>query len=83
MGASLRPTLNIVDATRVLLSNGPKGPGLTEELNTVIVSADIVAADAYAAKLMGKEPAEVPHIVMAQDLGLGSADLESLKVATA
>ena len=83
LGAALRPTLNIVDGTRALLSHGPKGPGLVKELNTVIVSADIVAADAYAAKLLGKKPAEVPHIVMAQDLGLGRAHLESLKIATA
>lgn len=83
LGVSLRPTLNIIDATRVLLSNGPQGPGLTKELNTIIVSADIVAADAYTAKLMGKDPSEVPHIVMAEEMGLGSADLESLQVATA
>ena len=83
LGASLRPTLNIIDATRVLLSHGPKGPGLTQEMNTVIVSADIVAADAYAAKLMGEQPTDVPHITMAAEMGLGSADLTSLQVATA
>ncbi len=83
LGASLRPTLNIIDATRVLVSNGPKGPGLTKELNTVIVSADIVAADAYATKLMGKDLTEVPHITMAEQMGLGSADLDLLKVITA
>jgi len=82
LGASLRPTLNIIDATRVLLSNGPKGPGLTQEMNTVIASADIVAADAYAAKLIGKQPADIPHITMAAEMGLGNADLTSLQVAT-
>ncbi len=83
LGASLRPTLNIIDATRVLLSNGPKGPGLTKELNAVIVSADIVAADAYATKLMEINPAEVLHILMAAEMGLGSADVDALKVAIA
>ena len=83
LGASLRPTLNIIDATRVLLSSGPKGPGLTKELDTVIVSADIVAADAYAAKLMDIALSEVAHIVIAAEMGLGNADLASLKVATA
>lgn len=71
LATALRPTLNILDATRALKTNGPKGPGLVEELSTVCISPDIVAVDAYGAKLLGHDPAAIPHIKMAAADGLG------------
>ncbi|MEN6544598.1 MAG: DUF362 domain-containing protein [Armatimonadia bacterium] len=65
LATALRPTLNILDATRALKTNGPKGPGLVEELNAVCISPDIVALDAYGARLLGHDPASIPHIKMA------------------
>ena len=44
-----RPDLVVMDAIRILTTNGPKGPGKTEDIGEVITSTDIVAADAYAA----------------------------------
>jgi len=38
-----------MDAIRILTTNGPKGPGKTEDIGEVIASTDIVATDAYAA----------------------------------
>ncbi len=83
LAASLRPTLNIVDATRVLLTGGPKGPGKVEERNTVLVSADMVAVDAYAATLLGLKPEDIPYIGLAAEAGIGKADLDTIKVAPA
>jgi len=83
LAASLRPTLNIVDATRVLVSGGPQGPGKVEERNTVLVSADMVAVDAYAAQLLDHQPQDIPHIGLAAEAGVGKADLEAIKVAVA
>ncbi len=77
---ALRPTLNIVDAVRVLKTNGPKGPGVVEKLDTLIVSPDIVAVDAYAAKLLGHDPLSIPHIAMAAEAGLGEANLNKLLI---
>jgi len=81
LAASLRPTLNIVDATRVLVTGGPQGPGKVEERNTVLVSADMVAVDAYAAQLLDHQPQDIPHIGLAAEAGVGKADLEAIKVA--
>lgn len=72
--------LTVVDATRILLTNGPKGPGETADPREVIVSRDPVAADAYASTLFGLKPANVAYISRAQDLGLGVGDLTRIEV---
>ncbi|MEJ2108346.1 MAG: DUF362 domain-containing protein [Acidobacteriota bacterium] len=71
----------VMDASRILLTNGPKGPGKTREPHEVIVSFDPVAVDAYACGLFNLVPADVPYIVKAAELGLGEADPENITVA--
>lgn len=83
LATALRPTLNILDATRALKTNGPKGPGVVEQLDTICVSPNIVALDAYGAKLLGHDPLTIPHLVMAAQAGLGEADLGKLSVKMA
>jgi uncharacterized protein (DUF362 family) len=79
-----RPTLTVVDAVRVLTANGPTGGDLNdvERLDTVLASADIVAADAYAATLFDLTGADIPYVQAAYDMGLGEMDLERVKVRT-
>ncbi len=77
----LRPTLVVIDATFALKSNGPKGPGDLEETGAVIVSHDMVAADALGTEMLGFKLENVPHLAMAQELGVGRMDLENLAVA--
>ena len=57
----LRPHLTVIDATRILLRNGPQGGDLKDvkTLNTLIASIDIVAADAYATTLFQMKPDEI------------------------
>jgi hypothetical protein len=45
-----------------------------------ILSADIVAADAAAARIFGSAPESFPYIGMAAALGLGTAKLEGLDI---
>jgi uncharacterized protein (DUF362 family) len=68
-----RPTLVVVDATRVLVRNGPVGgnPSDVEIHDTVIVSTDQVAADSYACRFLGLEPENIGHIAEAGKRGLG------------
>ena len=76
----VRPTLVILDGTTTMVSNGPTG-GSLEDLkttNTMIVSTDQVAADAFGATLLGKTAADLPFIGKAAAAGLGTADYESL-----
>ncbi len=81
-----RPKLTVMDATRILLRDGPSGGDLkdVEIKNTVIASADQVAVDAYAAKnLFGIDPAEVGYIKIAAQSGLGTMDLDKVQIIKA
>ena len=49
-------------------------------LDTLIASADTVAADAYATTLFGMKPADVGSIVAAAKMGLGEMDLSKVKI---
>jgi uncharacterized protein (DUF362 family) len=65
-----------MDATRVLLRNGPQGGdiGDTEEVGRVIASVDPVAADAHACGFVHIAPADLPYLALAAARGLGAAD---------
>lgn len=76
-------SLTVMDASRVLLTNGPKGPGETKDPQQVIVSFDPVAGDSYACTLFGMTANEVPYITRAGALGLGEASLSKIKVLRA
>ena len=78
----LRPTLNIIDATRMLMDNGPQG-GRLEDVkagNTIIASVDPVAADAFATTLFGLEPGDIESTVAAHAMGLGEMDLGRMRI---
>lgn len=82
-----KPDLVVVDAIRILTTNGPKGPGKTEDIGEVIASTDIVAPDAYCATFFkhprtGKpfRPEEIRFVKNAYDLGLGQIDPSKVRV---
>lgn len=78
----VRPAVTVVDAVRILVSGGPTGGNLNDVrlTNTIIASADIVAADAYAATLFDKSGSDIGYIQAAANMGLGTLDLGSIKV---
>ena len=77
-----KPTLNVVDAYNVLMRNGPRGVSKSDvtQMKALIVSTDIVAADAAGAKLFGIEPADVAHIRYAGETNVGQIDLGKLNI---
>jgi uncharacterized protein (DUF362 family) len=82
----VRPALVVIDATRILSTGGPSGPGKVIPMDLVIASADLVAADAQMVALgtwydRKFAPNQVRHIRIAAERGLGRMDLENLKVA--
>ncbi|MEI6876876.1 MAG: DUF362 domain-containing protein [Spirochaetota bacterium] len=79
---AVRPRLTIVDASRIMLTGGPRGHGGSRyaELGMQILSPDIVAADAASAKTFGSTSAAFPYIGMAASLGIGSSDLDHLDI---
>ena len=76
----IQARLIIVDATRIMLTNGPRGPGKLETPNQVLFGTDPVAVDAYAATLFKKEPFSIPHIQIAHDTGIGCGDLSKVAI---
>jgi uncharacterized protein (DUF362 family) len=76
----VQPTLVILDGTTAMMTNGPTGGSLSDlkQTNTMIVSTDQVAADAFGATLLGKTVAELPYLAKAVAAGLGTADYKAL-----
>ena len=81
-----KPVLNIVDAYRVLKTNGPRGRTLEDVTlsKALFLSQDIVAVDTAAAKFFNQIreiPLEhVKHISYGQALKVGTMDIDNLKV---
>ncbi|BHH82034.1 DUF362 domain-containing protein [Desulforhopalus sp. 52FAK] len=76
------PSLTVIDATRILLRNGPQGGSLKDvkKLDQVIASADPVAADAFGATLFGLAPEDIDSTVAAYKMGLGQMELDKINV---
>jgi len=83
LAAFCRPTLTVIDATRVLLRSGPQGGSLDDVAieNSVICATDQVAADSRAAEFLGLTGDQVGHIVLAEKSGLGAIDYKSVGYA--
>jgi uncharacterized protein (DUF362 family)/Pyruvate/2-oxoacid:ferredoxin oxidoreductase delta subunit len=73
VAAFVKPRLHIMDAIEAMEGNGPQS-GTPKKLGIVLVSADPVALDVIACKLIGLDPAYVPTIAAAEEAGLGCAD---------
>jgi uncharacterized protein (DUF362 family) len=75
-----KPTLTLIDATRILIANGPSGGDEKDvkTMNRLILSNDPVAADAKAAALFGKNPVEIGFIKIAESRGMGTSDMGKL-----
>ncbi len=82
LNSLVRPNLTVIDAVRIRTSRHPFSDDLgeVELMNTIIASADIVAADSYAATLFGMTGADVPAIVAGSDMGLGIMNLDSIRI---
>ena len=81
-----KAVLNVVDAYRVLKTNGPRGRSASDVVLTkgLFVSPDIVAVDTAAAKFFNQVremPLEsVGHLANGQALGIGTMDLDKLNI---
>lgn len=71
-----KPDLSVIDAYRCLTGNGPRSRSLADVklMKMQILSTDIVAADASAARLLGKQPEDFEHVRIAHAMGLGQID---------
>lgn len=69
------PALCLVDATTILTERGPFGPGKVIHPNKVYAGKDMVAIDALCCGILGVKPAEVMHIQLANESGMGRMNL--------
>ena len=76
----VKPSMVILDATTSMMTNGPTGGSLSDlkNTNTMIVSTDQVAADAFGASLLGKSLDDLPFIKKAEAAGIGTANYKKL-----
>ena len=79
LAALMRPTLTIVDASRVLMEHGPTGGSVADvkPMRTIAAGFDPVALDAWAYDLLGKGPRPA-NLDLAAGMGLGRIDYASL-----
>lgn len=70
---AIRSHLTIVDATSIMVTNGPTGgkPEYLKRMDTVIASSDVVSADAESATLFGLKPEDIKYITLAHAKGVG------------
>ncbi len=78
----IKPHLNMIDATRILLRNGPSGGNLNDVqvLNTLVASTDPISVDAYATTLFGLQPQDIESTRVGYELGLGEIDLNKVQI---
>lgn len=76
----MRPTLTVVDATRVLMRNGPQGGNIDDakDMHQVIASLDQVAVDAYGCTLIGEKQENVKYLALAHERGIGNMNWREL-----
>ena len=75
----MRPDIAIIDGTLGLQGNGPGGTN-SVQLGIAVASGDVFAADAVTSKAMGFEPMDIGLLNYANELGYGTADLNSIEI---
>lgn len=78
LASAVRPSLSVVDG--VIAGEGHETRGSPVQMDTVIAGTDPVAVDAVGASLMGIPPTDVKHLVLAEQKGLGTCNLDEIKV---
>jgi len=69
----IHPVLTVIDAFVAMEGRGPTD-GTPVQMNLIIASKDVVAADSTGCRVMGIDPHDVSHIRRAHEKGLGNID---------
>jgi len=77
-----KPDLNIIDAYNVMIKNGPRGVSTNDviQMKSQLISTDMVAIDAAAAKLISYDPTAINYIKLASEKNIGEIDLNKLSI---
>ncbi len=80
LGLVRKPDLCISDATEMILTNGPAGPGKMNKPQCVVAGTDWVAVDSYCTKFLNLEGSKILMLKAAHKLGLGEIEINKLVV---
>jgi uncharacterized protein (DUF362 family)/Pyruvate/2-oxoacid:ferredoxin oxidoreductase delta subunit len=75
----IRPRLSIIDAVMAMEGNGP-GSGTPRFVGALVMSADPVAADAVACRIIDLPATCVPTLVHGQEAGLGTWQMDRINL---
>jgi uncharacterized protein (DUF362 family) len=85
LALAVRPGLNIIDAGKVLLDNGPTGPGPVKEDGRLFAAYDIVALDSVVVSRYNfggktQSAGDIAHLLAAHEAGAGEIDPKKIRV---
>jgi uncharacterized protein (DUF362 family) len=77
-----KPDLNVIDAGLVVTRHGPRGGSASDlvRMDSLLISADVVASDSAGAMMLGHKPRDIEHIRLAAQAGHGEIDLSKLNI---
>jgi len=77
----IKPSLTILDATRILLRNGPSGGNVhdVKKMDVVVAGIDQVAVDSLGASFFGIKGEELGFLRIAEKMGMGTIDYKKLR----
>ena len=80
----IKPSLTILDATRILLRNGPSGGNVhdVKKMDVVVAGIDQVAVDSLGASFFGIKGEELGFLRIAEKMGKGTIDFRKLNFKT-
>jgi uncharacterized protein (DUF362 family) len=75
------PCLTVLDATRILVANGPQGGNIKDvrRLDTLVAGTDQVAVDSYGTSFFGSKGTDLGYLVEAAKAGIGQVDLSKVR----
>ena len=76
---AVRPHLTVMDAVLAMAGNGPS-KGEPHQVGLLLASADAVALDHVAARVIGYRPALIPTVAPARERGLGENRAEQIEI---
>ncbi len=75
----LMPDVAVIDAFEAMEGDGPGRSGKSVKMKIAVAGTDPVACDAVMAFMMGFEPMSIGYLCLANEAGLGVAELEKIK----
>mgnify|MGYP001805983729 CR=1 FL=1 len=75
-----KPNLVIADATKMIITNGPGGPGEIRTFDKIVAGTSAICVDTYCTQLLGFAQQDVMTNAKGLEAGLGESNLENIKI---